>query len=95
MEYSFAHLHDDLRAFVAALGLHPFDLVGHSMGGTVAYLYAVAQPLALGRLVIVDTAPPDQGAWPYKKRPIPPAESATFDEAVGGQKSIRFTWHRR
>jgi pimeloyl-ACP methyl ester carboxylesterase len=47
----------DLEAFVAALGLKRFDLVGLSMGGMVAMDYAGRRPGALGRLVIVDIAP--------------------------------------
>jgi pimeloyl-ACP methyl ester carboxylesterase len=52
------------------------------MGGTIAYLYGVVQPAALRRLVIVDTAPPDPGSWPYTERPIAPAEFASFDEGL-------------
>jgi pimeloyl-ACP methyl ester carboxylesterase len=81
-QYSFALMRDDLAAFVDALGLRSVDLVGHSMGGTIAYLYGIAQPAALRRLIIVDTAPPDPGSWPYTERPIPPAEFASFDEGL-------------
>ncbi len=81
-QYSFSLMRDDLAAFVDALGLHSIDLVGHSMGGTVAYVYAVTQPVALQRLVIVDTAPPDPGEWPQTNRPIPPPEFASFEDAV-------------
>lgn len=82
-QYSFALMRDDLTAFVDALGLHSVDLVGHSMGGTIAYLYAVPQPAALRRLVIVDTAPADPGSRPYTERPNPPAEFASFEEGLG------------
>jgi pimeloyl-ACP methyl ester carboxylesterase len=77
-QYSFALMRDDLAAFVDARGLRSVDLVGHSMGGTIAYLSAVAQPVALRRLVIVDTAPPDPGSWPYTERPIPPRRIREF-----------------
>ena len=80
-QYSFALMRDDVAAFVDALAVPSVDLVGHSMGGTIAYLYGVAQPAALRRLVIVDTAPPDPGR-PYTERPIPPAEFATFDDGL-------------
>jgi len=82
-QYSFALMRDDLAAFVDAVGLRSVDLVGHSMGGTIAYLYAIAEPAPLRRLVIVDTAPPDPGSWPYAERPIPPGEFATFEEGLG------------
>jgi pimeloyl-ACP methyl ester carboxylesterase len=80
--YSFALMRDDLVAFIDGLGLRSVDLVGHSMGGTIAYLYALAQPAALRRLVIVDTAPPDPGSRPYTERPIPPAEFSSFEAAL-------------
>lgn len=57
-EYSFELLRDDLAAFVDALGLKRFSLIGHSMGGTVSYLYAEAHCSRLERLVIEDTPPP-------------------------------------
>ncbi len=47
----------DLAAFVAALGLSDFVLLGLSMGGSVAIHYAATQPTQLDRLVIVDIAP--------------------------------------
>ena len=47
----------DLEAFVAALGLGRFVLLGLSMGGIVAIEYAGRRPSALERLVIVDIAP--------------------------------------
>lgn len=47
----------DLEAFVAALGLTRFTLLGLSMGGQVAMHYAGSQPEALARLVIVDIGP--------------------------------------
>lgn len=47
----------DLEAFVAALGLDRFVLLGLSMGGIVAIEYAGRRPSALERLVIVDIAP--------------------------------------
>lgn len=48
---------EDLEAFVAALGLDRFVLLGLSMGGIVAIEYAGRRPPALERLVIVDIAP--------------------------------------
>ena len=47
----------DVEAFVAALGLMNFALLGLSMGGLVSIGYAGKRPAALGKLVIVDIAP--------------------------------------
>ena len=45
-----------LYAFVKALGLTRFDLVGQSRGGGAAFLFAVAHPEMVKTLVIVDSA---------------------------------------
>jgi pimeloyl-ACP methyl ester carboxylesterase len=55
--YSIADMTEDLRAFVAALGLRDFTLLGLSMGGMVAIDYAGARPSELAALVIVDIGP--------------------------------------
>ena len=56
-DYSTGAMVADLGAFVAALGLKRFDLLGLSMGGSVAYNYSGSRPAELGRLVIVDIGP--------------------------------------
>jgi pimeloyl-ACP methyl ester carboxylesterase len=56
--YSFELMRDDLTRFMDALGLEQPILLGHSMGGTVAYLYAEAGSERIRRLVIEDTPPP-------------------------------------
>jgi len=48
---------EDMEAFVAALGLDKFVLVGLSMGGRAAYQYTARNPDKVERLVIVDIAP--------------------------------------
>jgi len=51
--YHFADLIPDLDALVMALG-QEVDLVGHSMGGTVASMYAAARPERVRRLVVAE-----------------------------------------
>ncbi len=63
--YSFELMRDDLALFIDRLGLLRPVLIGHSMGGTVAYLYAEAFPTSLQRLVIVDSPPPFPPASPW------------------------------
>ncbi|MBS0222057.1 MAG: alpha/beta hydrolase [Proteobacteria bacterium] len=47
----------DLEAVVEQLGLTRFDLLGHSMGGIAAYVYAARSPDRIRRLVIEDAGP--------------------------------------
>ena len=48
---------EDLKAFVRAMKLNRFTLLGLSMGGAVAMHYAGDRPPELGALVIVDIGP--------------------------------------
>jgi 3-oxoadipate enol-lactonase len=77
--YSFQLMCDDVLATMDHLGLSEVTLIGHSMGGVVAYLLAMQQPDRVERLVIEDAPPP----FP-RDRPIPdrPAEPLTFDWEV-------------
>ncbi len=55
--YSRSEMVDDLAAFVRALGLSGFALLGLSMGGGVSFEYAGRRPKELARVSIVDIAP--------------------------------------
>jgi pimeloyl-ACP methyl ester carboxylesterase len=55
--YGVDEMRADLAAFVAALGLDRFTLLGLSMGGNVAIHFAGGRPAELAALVIVDIAP--------------------------------------
>jgi pimeloyl-ACP methyl ester carboxylesterase len=46
----------DVMGLLDALGWSRFDLLGHSMGGMVAQLVALARPDSIERLVLMDTA---------------------------------------
>lgn len=48
---------EDIAAFVEAIGLSDFDLVGHSSGGALAIEYALTHPGAVRSLILVDSAP--------------------------------------
>ena len=56
-EYDYSHHVADLEAVTESLGIDRMVLVGHSLGGRVAMLYAGAHPEQLAGLVIVDSAP--------------------------------------
>jgi pimeloyl-ACP methyl ester carboxylesterase len=47
----------DLEGVCAALGIERFDLLGHSMGGINALVYAAANPDRVDRMVIEDAGP--------------------------------------
>ena len=68
--YSLEQMREDLRQFAGPLGLDRFVLGGHSMGGTVATLFAEHYPERLAGLVLVDSPPPDgSGTWDPGPRP--------------------------
>src|SRR5262245_1024958 len=56
-DYRTVTLTADFAAFVDALGLGTFRLVGLSMGGRVAIAYTAQHPERVGQLVIVDIGP--------------------------------------
>ncbi len=74
--YSFELMRDDLAHFVDALHLDHFTLLGHSMGGTVAYLFSEQRPEQVARLILEDTPPPRGG---NQKVPDKPTEPVPFD----------------
>ena len=53
--YSLSILADDSSGLVAAMGWGRYVLLGHSMGGFVAQLMALADPRRLSGLVLMDT----------------------------------------
>ncbi|MEX2430910.1 MAG: alpha/beta hydrolase [Dehalococcoidia bacterium] len=52
-EYSFAYLVDFIREFQDALGFEKTNIVGHSMGGWLASLFAYESPHRVNKLVLV------------------------------------------
>lgn len=61
-EFSAEAMVEDVRAFVGCLGLGRFALLGLSMGGRNAYLYAARYRAEVERLVVVDIGPEIHGA---------------------------------
>ncbi|MFL5298898.1 MAG: alpha/beta fold hydrolase [Anaeromyxobacteraceae bacterium] len=55
--YEIPQLAEDLLAFVEALGVRSFHLVGHSLGGGVALQFALAHPERVKSLTLVAPAP--------------------------------------
>jgi len=53
MDFHFAYLTDFIREFQDALGLEKTNIVGHSMGGWLASLFAYESPDRVNKLVLV------------------------------------------
>lgn len=47
----------DVEEWVQKLGLSQFTVIGHSMGGTIGYVYAARHPDEVTRLVVEDIGP--------------------------------------
>ncbi|MGW4231102.1 alpha/beta fold hydrolase [Streptomyces sp. NPDC004980] len=60
-EYAFEQMRDDVLGFLDACELDRVGVVGHSMGGVVAYLLAEEHADRVERLVLVETPPPFPG----------------------------------
>jgi pimeloyl-ACP methyl ester carboxylesterase len=56
--YSFDLMAGDVAGLLDELGIERADLLGHSMGGSVAYAFARLHPDRLNRLIVEDTPPP-------------------------------------
>ncbi|WP_037886289.1 alpha/beta fold hydrolase [Streptomyces sp. NRRL S-646] len=72
-DYSLELMQADVLRFLDALGIGPVDLIGHSMGGLVAYLLAEDHPQRVSRLVLEDVSVP---------RPREPGTPARPDGAL-------------
>ena len=57
-EYSVQLMVADVLGFLDVLALDRVDLIGHSLGGMVAYLLAADHPERLGQLILEDVAAP-------------------------------------
>jgi len=56
-EFNYDLMADDLKNTADALGLESFSLLGHSMGGKTAMLFAQKYPQYLKKLIVADIAP--------------------------------------
>ena len=77
--YSFQLMADDVLRLLDHLGLAVVTLLGHSMGGGVAYLLAEQRPDRVDRLILEDAPPP----FPRNRLvPEQPEGQLGFDWAV-------------
>lgn len=75
-DYSLELMQADVLRFLDALGLGSVDLIGHSMGGVVAYLLAQDCPQRVRRLVLEDVPIPRPRE---RTTPTRPDGALTFD----------------
>ncbi|HEY5615517.1 MAG TPA: alpha/beta fold hydrolase [Bacteroidota bacterium] len=54
---SYADMANDVREFMQQMNLQSTHIIGHSMGGKTAMLFALTHPELVGKLVVVDIAP--------------------------------------
>ncbi|WP_246502916.1 alpha/beta fold hydrolase [Nonomuraea muscovyensis] len=64
-DYPLPELAEDIAALLDHLGIARATVVGHSLGGVVAYVLAVRRPDRVERLVLEDAPPP----YPLEGRP--------------------------
>jgi len=83
----------DLEGVVAHFALERFALLGHSMGGTTAYVYADRHPEKLSALVIEDIAPGSSSVGAGAKRIV--AEMAALPNGFSSWDAAREYWRAR
>ena len=86
----------DLEAIAGELRLKRFDLLGHSMGGIAAYVYAAAHPQQVRRLIVEDAGPgaseDSAGSTRIRQELLSaPGSFASWDAAVEFMRKLRPT----
>ena len=81
----------DLETFTDNLGLDKFVLIGHSMGGINAIIYAAQHPDLISALIIVDIGPEINSAGierMERERAIEPEAFGSEEEAISYMKKV-------
>lgn len=84
-KFSYRLMADDLAEFVEDHHLEDFDLLGHSMGGKTAMLFASEHSYSLHRLIIADIAPKP---YPLHHQTILKALTTADLNALGSRQSV-------
>ncbi|MEU8887720.1 alpha/beta hydrolase [Streptomyces sp. NPDC048442] len=80
-EYDLELMRDDVLEFIEEAKIDRAGVVGHGMGGVVAYLLAQEHPDRVERLVLEETPPPYAGA----DDPLPKDGPVDYDENAIGE----------
>jgi pimeloyl-ACP methyl ester carboxylesterase len=83
----------DLEALVDVLELDRFVLIGHSMGGTTAYVYAARHPDRVVGLIVEDIAPGSSMTGEGARRIV--AEMAALPQDFADWAEARAYWRAR
>jgi pimeloyl-ACP methyl ester carboxylesterase len=83
----------DLEVLVDMLELDRFVLIGHSMGGTTAYVYAARHPDRVAGLIVEDIAPGSSMTGEGARRIV--AEMAALPRDFGDWAEARAYWRAR
>jgi pimeloyl-ACP methyl ester carboxylesterase len=59
VQYTPAFFVASIRQFMDRLGIQRASVIGNSMGGGIAWAYAVTHPERIDKLVLIDSIPPD------------------------------------
>lgn len=84
--YSFAYLVDFVREFQDALGFSSTNIVGHSMGGWIASLFAYESPERIDRLALTASGGVATRTLAQMTEFQPPTKEATFERIVALDK---------
>jgi len=84
-EMNYELMAQDLKELVADQHLGTIDLLGHSMGGKTAMIFALTYPELVKKLVVVDMAP---RAYAPQHRPILEALMSLDLSSVGNRKGM-------
>lgn len=102
--YHFPDYVYDLDCVVSALGVSRFHLIGHSMGGTISFLYAGTYPQRVAKLALIEgvgpigmefsDAPARMAAWIGELRERGRRHFREYSSVAAGANQLRQTHPR-
>ncbi|MGP1667304.1 MAG: alpha/beta fold hydrolase, partial [Rhodanobacter sp.] len=77
-----------LADFVQALSLRPFVLMGHSMGGAIAGVYAAQHPERVAKLALLDSAGLKSNPSDFDREVEAGKDPFIFDDRAGFERAV-------